>query len=635
MKNSSVFAGVVRAGFVSAAAMAAVAGSASSAFGQAEYRTFDGTGNNLQDTSINALGQVLTRAAANTYADGLGEVDMSLPNARELSNAVFASSGPDPDQRGLNELNWAFGQFMSHDISHVLFGRTFGSFGIEIPAGDPYFDNGTTNLGGETISVSRSQPSIGSSGVREQVNNVTGWIDGGIVYGGQNNSSPFGTPRTPFLRSFEGGRLAVTETSVGDLMPNWGFSTPAMANTSRPTMGTAAFVAGDVRANEHVGLLAMHTLFVREHNRIADAIAAADASLTDEEIYQRTRKIVGAQIQQITYKEYLPSLGVDLGAYMGYDEAIDASVSNEFATAAFRLGHSQVTGTILRLDENGNEIGAGHLDLAAAFFNPNEIYDGGLEAVLRGLAASTQESTDATLVDGLRNQLFEIFLPDVGLVSDGTDLAALNTARGRDHGLASLNDTRQAYGLARFESFVELTNGDEAVAAALASVYGDIDSVELWPGMLVEQNLPNASLSETTAVIVADQFHRLREGDRFWWEHDLTGVNSDLMDLEAAFDGENLTTAFEFLSLVGLSDIIAWNTDAELDPSVFFAQTFVDPCNAADIAEQYGVISSADITAFVQAFVMRDPAADLAPAFGVLNASDINAFVSAFIAGCP
>ena len=107
------------------------------------------------------------------------------------------------------------------------------------------------------------------------------------------------------------------------------------------------FVAGDVRANEQIGLIAMHTLFVREHNRLADIIADQDPDLSGDEIYQLARKIVGAQNQAVTFNEFLPLLlGPDaIGAYTGYDPSVDPAIASEFSAAAFRVGHTMLSPT--------------------------------------------------------------------------------------------------------------------------------------------------------------------------------------------------------------------------------------------------------------------------------------------------
>ncbi|MCA9172593.1 MAG: hypothetical protein KDB23_33240, partial [Planctomycetales bacterium] len=310
-------------------------------------------------------------------------------------------------------------------------------------------------------------------------------------------------------------------------------------------IGPTTFVAGDVRANEHAALTAMHTLFVREHNRVATIIDATHTDLPsdpvarDEEIYQRARKLVGAEIQAITYNEFLPSLGLHLPSYAGYDENVDPNITNEFATAAYRMGHSQINGVTLRLNADGTPIAAGPLNLFEGFFDPSRLTnEGGLEPILRGLAQQVQEATDTKMSDGLRNLLFANF-PGGGPIANGTDLAALNIQRGRDHGLADYNTTRLALGLDAVTSFEEITS-DPALKAALESIYGSVDNIDLWVGVLAEDHLPGACVGELTAAILSDQFTRLRDGDRFFFEAD-----ADLM-LWAA-PGDQQSTSLEWL----------------------------------------------------------------------------------------
>ncbi len=167
----------------------------------------------------------------------------------------------------------------------------------------------------------------------------------------------------------------------------------------------------------------MHTLFVREHNRLAEKIAKIHPHLSGEKIYQKARRIVAAQMQVITYKEFLPVL---LGPnaileYKGYQPGVDSSISNEFSTAAFRLGHSLLSPQILRLNKNSKEIKYGHLALRDAFFAPNRIIDeGGIDPLLRGLAKQAYQDLDVLIIDDVRDFLFG--QPGEG----GFDLASLN-----------------------------------------------------------------------------------------------------------------------------------------------------------------------------------------------------------------
>jgi hypothetical protein len=82
-------------------------------------------------------------------------------------------------------------------------------------------------------------------------------------------------------------------------------------------------------------------MFVRHHNNLAEQLKKLNPNWNGEIIFQETRKIVAAQIQIITYETWLPYVLGPIGMkmlqnYEGYNSAIDPTVSNEFATAAFR-----------------------------------------------------------------------------------------------------------------------------------------------------------------------------------------------------------------------------------------------------------------------------------------------------------
>ncbi len=545
-----------------------------------EYRTFDGSQNNLTHTAYGQAGQPLRRMAPANYADGAGMVDATRVNPRRISNRLFDQPDSQPDPRGLSDWVWVWGQFIDHDMDHTLTDGQAGGLEIEVPTDDPVFgDLRPTNY----IQVTRSAfaAGTGNGSPRQQVNNISSWIDGSNVYGGRASDGPAGMDRPSWLRATDGtGQLKVSNGGpYGDLLPKYvdGLS-PVMDNTHRPNMtgetpGDKAYVAGDFRANEHPALLMTHTLFVREHNRLTDILASTQPQLSSDEIYQRARKIVGTQIQAITYNEFLPALGVQLPVYSGYDATVDPAIANEFSTAGFRL-HTQINETIQRLDAAGNPIPEGHLSLAEAFFTPDMLLEGGLEPLIRGLATQTQQATDAKIVGALRNQLFQTFIPGTGLVGNATDLAALNIMRGRDHGLATYNETRQAYGLSPASDYDDITS-DPAVSQALEEIYGagNVDDVDLYPGMLAEDPVEDSSLGTLAGAIISDQFLRLRDGDRFWFENNLDGVNEDLLTLaDWSGEGDTPQTALEWIGGLQLSDIILMNTDvAFLQDNVFFS----------------------------------------------------------------
>jgi peroxidase len=264
----------------------------------------------------------------------------------------------------------------------------------------------------------------------------------------------------------------------------------------------------------------MHTLFVREHNRLAHEIKQNNRKLPGEEIYLRARRIVAAQMQAITYNEFLPVLlgKKALSKYKGYNPNIDARISNEFSAAAYRLGHSLLSPKILRLNKNGKEIHHGHLSLRDAFFAPQLLTDeGNIGPILRGLASQACQDLDVFIVDDVRNFLFG--QPSSG----GFDLATLNIQRGRDHGLLSYNETRKSLGLKPADSFADISSDNE-VQTRLESAYsGNIDQVDLWVGGLAEDHVGDALVGEVFYAILKDQFERLRDGDRFWYENNFWG----------------------------------------------------------------------------------------------------------------
>ncbi len=480
-----------------------------------EFRSIDGSGNNLSNPTWGKADIQLLRLVSSAYEDGIsvprGGDPSSLPSPRAISNAVASQPSPIFNSLNASDLLWQWGQFIDHDLDLTEAAKPLERFNIPVPLGDRYFD--PFNTGEQEISLNRSisDPATGTlHNPRQQLNQITAYLDASMVYGSDRE-------RAEALRTFEGGKL---KNSAGNLLP---YNTDGLPNAGGE--GDELFLAGDVRANEQLGLTALHTLFMREHNYWADKIAADDPNLSDEEIYQKARKILNAEIQAITYNEFLPIL---LGPgwideYTGYDETVNAGISNEFATAAYRVGHTMLPSEILRIDNDGN-----HLDpitLRNAFFNPDFFKENDIGSLLKGLASQKAQEVDTHIIDDVRNFLFGP--PGAG----GFDLASLNIQRGRDHGLPTLNDTREALGLSRYNSFYELTNSDEDLAAKFASVYESVDDVDLWIGGLAERHVNDSLVGETFHAILTDQFARLRDGDRFFYLND-KNLNSLVPDLE-------------------------------------------------------------------------------------------------------
>ncbi len=487
--------------------------------GDREVRSYDGTSNNEDNPTWGATFEHLQRIADSDYGDGISTLaGQTRKSAREVSNLV---SHQGDDESLLNPFEttdflWQWGQFIDHDLG-LTDGSTDEAINISVPAGDEFFD--PTGTGEVEITVNRAiyDPDSGTStdNPREQENEITSWIDGSMVYGSDDERAAalrVGTD-SPFLA-----------TSAGNMLP---FNVDGLTNAAAAIDDPAVlFLAGDVRVNEQIGLAAMHTLFVREHNRLAAVLQERFPDASAEELFESTRRLVIAEIQVITYNEYLPALiGSAMPSYEGYDSSLNPNLYAEFSVAAYRLGHSELSASFLRLDESGNATADGPIALRDAFFVAHELFleEDDIDPVLRGFAAQQHQLIDMKVVNDLRNFLFG--QPGAG----GFDLVALNIQRGRDHGLSSYNDTREAMGLARVTSFADISE-DEEVQTALSEAYDSVDDIDLWIGGLAETPLAaqGSQLGELFTAIVVRQFDEIRAADRFWYQADL---NDDEMEL--------------------------------------------------------------------------------------------------------
>jgi len=479
-----------------------------------EVRSYDGSGNNLDITDMGSTFSHLQRIGNANYSDGISSmVFTDRAGAREISNTIVNQEAGEsiPNVFGTSDFNWQWGQFIDHDLD-LTDGSADEPQNIPVPSGDIYFDPAGTGTAEIPFNRALYDPETGTdaSNVREQENEISSWIDGSMVYGSS-------AERAAALRV--GPDSALLKTSAGNLLP---FNTDGLVNANGPVPDPSGlFLAGDIRANEQVGLTAMHTLFVREHNRLARLLGENNPGLDAESIFQAARRLVVAQIQVITYNEHLPTLiGPDaIPRYNGYNPSINPSIYNEFSAAAFRLGHSMVSEQILRLGADGNSIPEGALNLERAFFSAPQVLlaEDDIDPILRGLASQVHQSIDVKVIHPLRNLLFGA--PGSG----GLDLTALNIQRGRDHGLPSYNEMREAMGLNPISSFFEISD-DAELNQSLQNAYGDVSKIDLWIGGLAEAPLldQGSQLGELFQAIIVKQFSELRDGDRFWYENYLS-----------------------------------------------------------------------------------------------------------------
>uniref|UniRef100_A0A9J7ZCB5 Peroxidasin n=1 Tax=Cyprinus carpio carpio TaxID=630221 RepID=A0A9J7ZCB5_CYPCA len=514
-----------------------------------KYRTHDGTCNNLQHpmwgASLTAFERLLKPVYDNGFNLPRGATErrhnsFTLPLPRLVSTSMIGTETITPDDRYTHML-MQWGQFLDHDLDSTVVSLSQSRFSdgqlctsvctndppcfpIMFPPDDPR----QRRNGARCMFFVRSSPVCGSGMTsllmnsvypREQMNQLTSYIDASNVYG----SSQHEAEEIRDLASHRGMlRQGIVQRTGKPLLP---FATgpPTECMRDENESPIPCFLAGDHRANEQLGLTAMHTVWFREHNRIASELLRLNPHWDGDTIYHEARKIVGAQMQHITYNHWLPKIlgeaGMRLmGDYNGYNPNINAGILNAFATAAFRFGHTLINPILYRLDENFQPIQQGHISLHKAFFSPFRIVnEGGIDPLLRGLFGVAGKMRVSTQL--LNTELTERLFSMAHAVA--LDLAAMNIQRGRDHGIPPYNDYRVFCNLTSAQTFDDLRNEiqNPSVREKLQRLYGTPQNVDLFPALMAEELVPGSRLGPTLMCLLATQFKRLRDGDRFWYEN--------------------------------------------------------------------------------------------------------------------
>jgi len=517
-----------------------------------KYRTMTGWCNNLDNPSYGKSVRAFTRLLAPAYDDGLmsprsrSVTGSRLPSPRLISVNIHNDVSAPHVRYSLMMMQW--GQFVDHDLTHTPVNRGFADsilsckdcdsrsrvhpecLPIPVPEGDPFYPKINITSGKEfCLAFTRSMPGQLTLGFREQMNQITSFADASNVYGSD-------VCEMRELRFNQGGKLNSTRQRRGkNLLPQTAENAECKAESG------LCFEAGDARNSEQPVLTAIHTLFMREHNRIADRLAQLNPQWSDEKLYQEARRIATAVQAHITWNEFVPRVlgwnAVNLyelnllpeGYYRGYDETCNPTILNEFATAAFRFGHSLLKPNFKRMSGEFSERGP-DLKLSEMFFNPDKLYEPGmLDDLIRGVSTTSMETLDQFLTNEVTNHLFE----DKHTPFSGLDLAALNLQRARDHGIPGYNHYRAICNLTRAGNFDNLKREiAPPVIERLRRTYAHVDDIDLFTGGLSETPLHGGLVGPTFACIIGIQFRNLRKCDRFWYE----GGNPLIRFTEAQLD---------------------------------------------------------------------------------------------------
>ncbi|XP_048472995.1 dual oxidase 1-like [Rhincodon typus] len=428
-----------------------------------------------------------------------------------------------------------------HVIDEIL--ETTGSgcpaefLNIQIPCGDPTFDPNCTRNVHLPFQRGRWTTSSGQSpnNPRLQVNHVTTWIDGSSIYGSSHSWSDA-------LRTFSDGLL---DSSLDGLLPRpstglirlWKMADPVTKQTG--LQGLYDF--GNARANESPFLQAESIIWLRYHNYWARKFKAEKPNSSDEELFQRARKRVIAIFQNIVFYEWLPAfIGQNGSTYEGYKKQVDPGISPEFQSAAIRIINSLVPpGVYMRskdcqfrkFSSNIGEDPA--LRVCNNFWNRENRHfkePQKFDELILGMASQIAEREDNIVVSDLRDFMYG------PLRFTRSDLVALDIQRGRDSGLPSYNQARKMFDLQPVTNWSsinpQLHNENPELFDKLAAMYSnDISKLELLVGVFLESDGVSNRLFP---MLIKEQFERIRDGDRFWFENTKNGMftASEIQDIK-------------------------------------------------------------------------------------------------------
>lgn len=441
-------------------------------------------------------------------------------SARRISNIVCqeTQSNKHDNKIKLTEFVTFFGQFLDHSI--VLTSNDMeAKVNIPVPNNDRRCDQSVIHFN-RNIKANRGGIINGRGWVRA-INVLSSAVDLFGVYGHGE--------LTDNLRSRIDGKLRVSG-GVKNLLPindiNKINERSSRMNSPKKDVKYRSnyFIAGDSRSNENPQLTAQHVIWLRNHNRWAERLKSdfPEHEGDDEWLFNSARRINQAQFQAVVYNEFLPLMTgkklpncpLQAGKIQCFNQRVRPGISDLFATAAFRVGHTMVGNKVHRIGKYKNELAS--LELQEAFFPERYLLEKeGIEPYIRGSISNRAQAIDNEIVDALRNHLFDHVKEE-----EGFDLAAINIQRGRDENLPTYVRIREHFTGQRISSFRQISSNAEVQKRLKTAYYDKVEDVEAWVGLISEDHAPNSPMGGTLRAIWLREFQRLRDGDYYYYQNE-------------------------------------------------------------------------------------------------------------------
>lgn len=496
-----------------------------------KYRNINGSCNHLEDPQMGMYDSTFRRILPSHYSDKkkalrLGSNRKPLPLARLIRTTLY------PDANHFDSLTFsgmAWGHLLAHDMGlslpidspvHCCKPIPTRNDTICLPAIIPPDDYFYPSRNITCLSLHRTEYTLtGACNPNqsiEQKNSQTHAIDISITYGAfKNNSDP--------LRTFKGGQLRVQTNPSGCTFPPNVARDQVLSICNAKSAEEPCFLAGDTRANQAADISTFQTIFLREHNRLAEALQKMHPEWDDETVFQEARAILIGIVQHISYKEFLVlylgeenMLKFDLfpksSGFTQYKSSINFATTNDFIAAAYRFGHSAVPGHLKMYDNNRNFESQAYLSYT--FERPLLVFtDNNAQKLMMGFTIEHMQVFDSYYTTQLTDVDANPFYPSI------QDLLTVDIMRGRDHGLAPYVyylEICNGYGAQTFQSLTKFI--PKKYIKKLKQLYSSVRDIDFIVGGNLERKVPGTRFGPTFLCILTEQFYRKKWGDRFWYE---------------------------------------------------------------------------------------------------------------------